>query len=449
MVYTPEINNRINYIFTHVLFRLLKQDFLLTSDKSKFNLHKGPRISYHTDRSGDELLIIPYGLLNENQVKNQNISVTEWNGIKIFFRVNEQSDLPFDIFSSIFYLITRYEEYLPHPVDKYGRFKASQSLAFKNRFHDEPIVEKWVLILKNKLKEKYPEMIFHEKEFQFQSTIDIDNPFAFLHKGLLRTLGAFLKSTLKLDIKSFSNRILTLKGSRKDPYETYDYINDIEKKYRFRSVYFFLVGDYKKYDTNISIRKIVYQNLIGNVHKGHKIGLHSSFSSTRNLKILREEKQRLSKVINGPITRCRQHYLTLKMPDTYQRFIEAGIREDYSMGYANFPGFRAGTCNPFNFYDLSREHETNLIVYPFQVMEVALHNYMQLNNEDAIKQIFKIIDEVKKVNGLFISLWHNESLSEYDMWTGWRVVFEKMVKYATDIVKSQSVKKEAHQKISL
>jgi hypothetical protein len=31
---------------------------------------------------------------------------------------------------------------------------------------------------------------------------------------------------------------------------------------------------------------------------------------------------------------------------------------------------------------------------------------------------------VRKVNGPFTAVWHNESLSNQDRWKGWRLVFE-------------------------
>ena len=100
------------------------------------------------------------------------------------------------------------------------------------------------------------------------------------------------------------------------------------------------------------------------------------------------------------------------------------------MGYASAIGFRASTCFPFKFYDLQEEKETNLLVYPFLVMDATLHNYLRLRPAQAMNHISKIIDEVKAVNGYFIPLWHNESLSEYGMWIGWRKVFEDMFAYA-------------------
>ena len=79
---------------------------------------------------------------------------------------------------------------------------------------------------------------------------------------------------------------------------------------------------------------------------------------------------------------------------------------------------------------MPEEQETNLLVYPFQVMDATLHNYLRLRPAQAMNHISKIIDEVKAVNGYFIPLWHNESLSEYGMWIGWRKVFEDMFAYA-------------------
>ena len=166
------------------------------------------------------------------------------------------------------------------------------------------------------------------------------------------------------------------------------------------------------------------------INTGHKTGLHPSFGSNKGYDILEKEVKRFSKVIGERVKRSRQHYLQLKMPDTYRNLLKAGIREEYSMGYASALGFRASTSLPFKFYDLPEELETKLLVYPFEIMDITLHNYLRLRSSQAMDHIIKIIDEIKAVNGLFIPLWHNESLSEYGMWIGWRKVFEDMFEYA-------------------
>ncbi|NJK87231.1 MAG: hypothetical protein HC906_15860 [Bacteroidales bacterium] len=297
MVYSSVFNNRINYVFTHIFFRLLKQDFLLTSEIDKFLAHEGPKISYCDSRKGNEFHIKSHGLLHETGIREQNIEVTQWDGLKIFFKVEGDSDLPFDIFSTTFYMLSRYEEYFSHKEDQFGRFEAQDSLAFKNGFLFEAIIERWVLKFKDRLRVKYPELDIPEWNYTFQSTIDIDNPFAFLHKGFIRTTGALIKSLIRFDIKTFISRILTLRGITGDPFETYGYIHKLERKYNFVSIYFFLVGDYGRYDTNIPVKKLAYQNLIIDIHQNHKVGLHSSFNSNKSYKTLLEESKGCRKLL--------------------------------------------------------------------------------------------------------------------------------------------------------
>jgi hypothetical protein len=104
-----------------------------------------------------------------------------------------------------------------------------------------------------------------------------------------------------------------------------------------------------------------------------------------------------------------------------------GLTDDYTMGFASEIGFRAGICDSFYFYDLDLEAETKLRVHPFQVMDASLRYYMKVHVDDAINKIKPIIDEIKKVDGTFMSLWHNESLSNVSPWEGWRNVYEQTV----------------------
>ena len=94
------------------------------------------------------------------------------------------------------------------------------------------------------------------------------------------------------------------------------------------------------------------------------------------------------------------------------------------MGYCDRIGFRAGTCTPFYFYDLENEITTNLKIFPFVYMDGVLKDRIKYSHDEAIVKITEIKDEVKKVKGQFTSIWHNESLSDEDIWKGWRRVFE-------------------------
>jgi hypothetical protein len=138
----------------------------------------------------------------------------------------------------------------------------------------------------------------------------------------------------------------------------------------------------------------------------------------------------LSKVLNRQITKSRQHFLKLDLPHTYRNLIDLDITDDYTMGYASEIGFRASICSSFYFYDLELDIETNLKIHPFAFMEGTLRDYLNIHADKALNHIKPLIDEVKAVNGTFICLWHNESLSNQYRWVGWQEVYEQTIKYA-------------------
>lgn len=411
---------------------ILGIDFKLTVDKQLFTDYDAPKLSYTHNQLGHELFFNSRNLLFETGISEQNISVFDYNSNKVFFATGKTSALPFDVFAASFYLVSRYEEYLPHIRDEHDRFLAEDSLAFTNGFLQKPLVNIWALWIKELILEKYPSLIFSEKKYQFISTIDIDNAYAFIEKGFTRSVGGYLKSILKLNVPEIFERTRALMRLQKDPYDTYDFQLEIIKKYKFKSIYFFLLGDYGVNDKNLPIESRKFQSLIKMLGDYAQIGIHPSYGSNKSKDQLKKEVDRLSKVIHREVTISRQHFLKLTLPETYRNLIDLDITDDYTMGFASQVGFRASICSPFNFYDLDMDLETNLKIHPFAVMEGTLKYYMKVHREDAMQKIKPLIDEVKAVNGEFISLWHNDSLSNQKIWLGWSSVYEEMVKYAVE-----------------
>ncbi|MGB0882113.1 MAG: polysaccharide deacetylase family protein, partial [Vicingaceae bacterium] len=365
-------------------------------------------------------------LLFENTIRQQEIIISDFDGNPCLFNVSNQSTLPFDPFAASFYLISRYEEYLPHKKDKHGRFCIKSALAYKHDFLEKPLVNIWANKIASIIEKKHPNFKFPERNFSFLSTLDIDNAFAYKHKGFVRTLGALSKSLIKG--KHFTARIKVLFGSGKDPYDTYKYQRYIHKKYTISPLYFFLLGDYGKHDKNISHQNKSFQNLIKSIGLKNNVGIHPSYKSNLNANLLIKEKDRLINITRGKVTKSRQHYLMLKFPSTYKALISCGIKEDFTMGFAEKPGFRASICSPFYFYNLNDEVETELKIFPFAVMEATFKYYQKTSPENTIQKILSMMENVKAVNGMFISVWHNESLSDKGIWEGWRIVYEKMLK---------------------
>ena len=431
-VFTHKITSRVKYAFNLIFKDLMQIDFELITNRSDFEEKNGVKLAYTLNPIGEAFFIRSKPLLFEQGINDQDINIIPFDRTKAFFGVGGNSMFPFDIFAASFYLASRYEEYLPHKKDHYNRFDANQSLAFNEGFLHQPVINIWVNKLVEALKELYPDFEIPKRKYQFITTIDVDNAYAYKEKGFVRTLMGYGKAILTLNFQDFRDRTKTLLGIQNDPYDTFDYQEKLVKDQNLTFIYFFLLGDYGVNDKNIAVSNTKFQSLIKSISDHSKIGIHPSFASNNSFNQLEKEVGRLSKVINREIWRSRQHFLKINLPDTYRNLIELDITDDFTMGYASNYGFRAGTCTPFYFYDLDLEVDTNLKVHPFAIMEGTLKYYMGIGPENAMVHYRRLIDEVKMVDGNFISLWHNDSLNDYKQWQGWKAVFEGMIEYGKE-----------------
>lgn len=431
LIHTSKKSPRLKYILDLILQELLGLSYSVTNNAEDFKKHTGPKMSYGDHAVADELYIFAARLLFEKGIEDQQINVFEWKGMPVFFGTHPKYQIPFDLFAASFYLVSRYEEYLPHIKDEHMRFSPQQSLAFQKNFLHKPMVNIWAGELKHLLKQRYPELVFSDNHYRYISTFDIDSAFAYKEKGMVRHFGAFALALFTLNLKKISERLRVLLGFEKDPYDTYDWQLEIARKYQLKQIYFFLVGDYGEYDKNIPVEgSRNFQSLIKSIADYAEVGVHPSYASNSNKDTLRKEIRRLSKVLKSEVVKSRQHFLKVTFPNTYRNLLEFDIQEDFSMGYASEIGFRASICSSFNFYDLDMDVSTKLKLTPFMLMDGTMKDYMKLSPEDAISRAKLLIDEVKAVNGTFITLWHNQSVNDKEEWKGWRAVYEEIVMYA-------------------
>jgi len=428
LVYTHKITNRSRYVFRLFFVEHLGLEIEITDSQEKLLSWSGPKLSYAQTPVADELFFSARNLLQETGIREQNISVFDWENRKVFFATGKSSALPFDPFACAFYLVSRYEEYLPHIRDKLDRFDAHSSLAWEHGFLELPVVNHWIVLVGEVLQSRFPELKIKKSKYAFVPTIDIDNAYAYRMKGVMRSTGGYLRALMNFDFADFRMRTRVLLKLEQDPYDTYDFQLEMQKKYKFHPIYFFLLGDYGVNDKNISPQNRRFQELIRSLADYAHVGIHPSFGSNTDPLKLPVEVARLKNIVHSDVTRSRQHFLMLKFPETYRRLIERDITEDYSMGFANECGFRAGICTPFNFYDLDLESETTLRVHPFAVMDATLNLYMKLSPEAAIERIKNLSAACREVGGTMMILWHNETLSDDKQWKGWRVVYEESIK---------------------
>ena len=427
LIYTHKVTPRLRYIFTHFFVRILQIPITFTTVVDEFVAHNGLKMTYSKTPLGKEFFVKSHDLLFEQGLDDVEITMSTWDDVPCFFSAGKMSTVPFDIFAASFYLVSRYEEYVPFVQDQHERYPATESLAFKNDFLQKPLVDIWALKFLKSLQEKFPTYEYKTRTFEFISTIDVDNVFAYKEKGVLRNVGGLFRDILTFRLDDVVERILVLLNFKKDPYDTFDQLLKLSKELKFKTIFFFLIGDYTTYDTNVSSSNSKYRSLIKSVSDFVDVGLHPSYFTMKNDQKLKREKKKLEGIVNKPILKSRQHYLRFKLPETYQNLIDLDIAEDYSMSYADQFGFRASTCTPFYFYDLDFEIQTPLKIYPTTVMDTTLNDYLKLVPVVAKSKINLLLNEVRQVNGCFVMLFHNESLSENKRWKGWNEVYVDIV----------------------
>ena len=430
LVHVPKISDRVAYTFDLVLGDLLGLDFELTTDAERFAAADGPKFQYGYERLCEVPFQKSVGLLFERHIHEQELQLVDFESVKALFPVYGKDLLmPFDVFAASFYLVSRYEEYLPQVRDKYGRFQAESSWMFENGMLQKPLVNIWAMELKKRLQKVYPDLTFKPKKFCFVPTYDIDAAWAYKHKGLYRTLGSFFMDLAAGDSDRIRERHQVLRGKRKDPFDSYEFQFELQKEFKLKPIYFILCGEYDTNDKNISIRKPSFQSLIKTLGDYADVGIHPSFSSYLDVDKMRREIDNLSEVLHRPLTKSRQHFLRMNLPRSYQKLIELDISDDYTMGFASQAGFRAGIADTFRFYDLENDMATNLRVHPFALMDGTMRDYLNLDVDASLNLAKQLVDEVKAVNGRFIYLTHNETLGGEKRWVGWPEMYRRLLEY--------------------
>ena len=413
VIYSTYDVPRLRYIAGLILGDILGLSWDVVTDKRKIGKH--PVINYSSEIIRNAVNISPVPLLFEKEIREQEVNVTRWNGLPVFFSDDPSSDIPFDIFAASFFLVTRYEEYLYFEPDEYGRFKASSSVAFRNGFLQVPVIDLWIKELTKVLLKKFQTLTFKRNKYRSVLAIDADHPFESQRIGLL--IGGLL------DFKK--------KKSTESEYNDHDVFQYLLEKIKHKGLdtrFFFCVGKSSKYDHNPSWKNERYRTLISNIAGKYETGLHPSFKAASDYSLMSGEISRLRKILTHDVTSSLLHYVKLSFPHSYRDLFRAGIKSEYSMGYPDEPGFRAGIARPFCFYDVDTDVATGLKIIPFQYSDNSFNNF---SATQIIDVIIKLIRETKNAGGLFVSSWHISSLNGKAKMNERREVFEFMLKNLT------------------
>jgi hypothetical protein len=418
LIFVEQTTERLLYTL-NFSFKQRGVNYELTNDKTYFLESNFPKFNY----SNHDFLAIPkiepFKLLFTEPIVFYKLSK------KLFF---QEECLTFDDcmdpLASIFFIISRMEEYLPFKKDKMGRYEGQNSILFQFGWHEKAMCDRWSLDVLNFIKSGNSKFDFDLLvPFRGIPSFDIDNTYAYKSKGIVRTTLSIFKDFLLGRSRRLLERQKVQAGLMKDPYDTFDIIEETANEFPKTKV-FWLLGDFAKFDKNISHKNKRHRTLIQRMNQKVAIGIHPSVKSNSYDFFLHNEIERLEEITSKRVYFSRQHFLVLEFPQTYRTLIGQEIKHDYTMGYADIAGFRAGTSRPFLWFDLHKNQCTNLMVHPFAYMDGTLNQYLKLSVDAAKEKVSNLVNEVKFYGGDFIFIWHNETIGNYGIWRRWTEVFQ-------------------------
>lgn len=339
-----------------------------------------------------------------------------------FFRTSEMEfevkpgyvKLNLDVIGDIFFLLTDYQVLMNPKYDKYGRFLFDFSIL--KRYINRPVVNeiyKFITTILSKNKITVDSKCAHS----IRLTHDVDHPFQYYKVNVFHFLknlcgDVLLRKQFPLQRLKKHYRV---KSKDEDPYYTFAELQKKEEK--VNSVYFFYAGNLNFANPDYSISSVEIRKLIGSLKedRSNKIGIHFGIGSSDSLKTMLSEKQQFELYAEQPVECSRFHYLSFKLctPGLLEK---AGVFKDSTVGYADRPGFRTGTCFSYFLYDLMENKMTYVRENPLIMMEGTLFDeqYCNYDAEQAVELINLLNGEIIKYGGLFTVLWHNHRLQNDD-----------------------------------
>lgn len=417
LVYCPVNHARIRYVFEWLRRFTGHSEVIITQSSEMYDLWEGHVVCY-SENPRKKGIWIPY---TSSIVNNHLPAEVHSPTFQVFLGTGRWEAMQWDYPAAIFWWLSRQEEYVAKSYDQHGRFSGKSSLAYGLNALHKPIVDQLAALLREQLQVTYPSWSPHPMKVHRQPTYDVDNAWQFAHHPLIKwalsTLGSIRREGLRVGWDS----ILVRAGRQRDPYDFY------EEWFRQEAILFFPLGDPGRFDRQHDWRHPAYQDIIRKFHEAGRAGIHPSYPASYNEGQLRREIDRYVHITGALPLRSRNHYLRFSFPETSRYLIRAGIKEDWTMGFADHAGFRAGTCHPFKWYDLQEEKETDLTMYPLVAMDVTLNFYMKQTPEQAISFLTELRNAALHTGGEWITLWHHAAYAARTKhWNGWKSVIESL-----------------------
>jgi hypothetical protein len=394
VIYTPTITNRLVYVLD-TIFNYLGENYSLTqNNKDQFI------INYSQDVFTQAINIFSSGLLNRKEVFPVILDTIEHNGATCPFPAPIGFDMPFDVFSAIFYYLSLYDFYLSSQVDQHSRPKKEGLISYYHNNYKTPIAEVWMLQFKWLLEAKGSLVFRQNQRFNIQNTVDIDNISLINYRKNFGNINGWLFSK-KFDLNKLKNDKII---ESKDPFNTLSFI----QKHTTNPSYFLLLKQSKKNSLN-SLTPNQYRDIFDKAEiNTSQLGLHSSYEAAFCDKELAQDIEKYFILTGIYPTRCRAHYLRMPLPMFYRSLIKNNIYQDHSLGFYDISGFICGMSKPFYWFDLKGDIATTLILHPFVFMDATYQYYNPVLASRLLDETNILIENTKNVSGTYTTVLHND-----------------------------------------
>ncbi len=333
-----------------------------------------------------------------------------------------------DIIAATFFMLTRWEESVVPTRDAHVRFPATASLSHRQGFLDWPVVDMYALILRAWIQVLVPGWHPQRRQFAVKLSHDIDLLRSRPSPRLtIKRLVADIRDQHDITwIKSAGlDYILDMMGERTSPYLLGVYqLAGLTRKYGMESAFYMMAASPGIPDNDYDLDSPLVRCCIADLQRrGFEMGFHPSYHTLNNPARLAAEKARLDALLGSTHYGGRQHFLRFEAPFTWQHWEQVGLTYDSTLGYADYEGFRCGTCHPFRPFDVTLNRELHLEEWPLIVMDGTLYRYRRLEPQQGQARMLELAQRCRQVEGVFTLLWHNSSLC--GDWRPWVDTYEQ------------------------
>jgi hypothetical protein len=303
---------------------------------------------------------------------------------KPFFR---DGRFAFDVFETLFFHLSRYEEWF---ADTRGTgscqmIPENHHLLVRSGIEQIPVVDRLVAALYGSFG-----AVGGPFPTRYVMTHDIDKIYKYNRfPDMLRAFAwpIVYKRNILWGIRNLSEYLRVIAGSRKDPYDSYDFLFK-QTSFWHRKRVFFMAGGKTRYDLYDRYYRRDFPGILKKAQAaGYEPGLHPSFNTACRPELLQAEKDHLMQESGQIILHSRQHFLRFSPRETPRHLEKTSFSTDSSIGFTRRIGFRSGTGFEHKLYDFELEKPFPFTELPMIVMDSALIHQTHDNPDQFIEAL--------------------------------------------------------------